>query len=180
MTRYIALLRGINVNGITIMMADLADTFVGLGYTDVKTVLASGNVIFSIDKPLANHEELAALKARIEAALTARFDYEAWIVLIDHETLDRVVRAYPFDENHAAWHPYVMFSSETGHLSELAGHAKELDASDERVELGHGVLYWEVKKAVGVKSAFSKKSGKVKYRATTTTRNLHTLHTLLE
>ena len=90
------------------------------------------------------------------------------------------MRAYPFDELHAAWHPYVMFSSEPGHLSELAGHARELDATDERVELGHGVLYWEVKKAVGVKSAFSKKSGKIKYRATTTTRNLHTLHTLLE
>jgi uncharacterized protein (DUF1697 family) len=180
MTRYIALLRGINVNGITIVMSDLVELFTGLGYTDVKTVLASGNVIFSVDEPLAGPGELKALKALIEAALTARFDYEAWIVLIDHETLDRVVRAYPFDENHDAWHPYVMFTSEPAHLLELASHARELDAAVERVELGHGVLYWEVKKAVGIKSAFSKKSSKVKYRATTTTRNLHTLHTLLE
>ncbi|TFD60771.1 DUF1697 domain-containing protein [Cryobacterium sp. Hh7] len=185
MTRYVALLRGINVNGITIAMSDLADTFRELGYTDVKTVLASGNVIFSIDSPLVDTPliskvDAAAIKARIEAALTARFEYEAWIVLVDAESLDRIVRSYPFDADRDGWHPYVMFSSDPGHLSELAGHAKELDATDERIELGHGVLYWEVRKAVGIKSAFSKKSAKLKYRDTTTTRNLHTLHKLLE
>ncbi|MFO7689433.1 MAG: DUF1697 domain-containing protein [Cryobacterium sp.] len=179
MTRYAALLRGINVNGITVAMTDLVDTFTGLGFTDVKTVLATGNVIFTIESPLASASEAAALRGRIEAALTARFHYEAWIVLIDAETLDRVVRAYPFDAGREGWQAYVMFSSEPGHLSELAGHARELNAAEERIELGHGVLYWEVKKSVGVKSAFSKKSGKLKYRATTTTRHLHTLQTLL-
>jgi uncharacterized protein (DUF1697 family) len=180
MTRYVALLRGINVNGITIVMADLADTFHELGFSDIKTVLASGNVIFSIDSPLVDKVDAAALKSRIEAALSARFEYEAWIVLVDAESLDRIVRAYPFDAEHDGWHPYLMFSSDPGHLSELAGHAKELDATDERIELGHGVLYWEVRKSVGVKSAFSKKSAKLKYRDSTTTRNLHTLHKLLE
>jgi uncharacterized protein (DUF1697 family) len=180
MTRYVALLRGINVNGITIAMADLADTFRELGYTDIKTVLASGNVMFSIDTPLANKVDAAALKTRIETALTARFQYDAWIVLVDAESLDRIVRSYPFNADRDGWHPYVMFSSDAGHLSELAGHAKELDVTDERVELGHGVLYWEVRKSVGIKSAFSKKSAKLKYRDTVTTRNLHTLHKLLE
>ena len=179
MTRYIALLRGINVNGITVAMTDLAQAFTDLGFTDVKTVLATGNVIFTIESPLASAEEANALTARIETALTERFHYEAWIVLIDVDTLDRAVRAYPFDAARDGWHPYVMFSSDPAHLSELAGHARELNAAEERVELGHGVLYWEVKKSVGVKSAFSKKSAKLKYRATTTTRNLHTLQTLL-
>ncbi|WBM81647.1 hypothetical protein KIV56_02980 [Cryobacterium breve] len=61
----------------------------------------------------------------------------------------------------------------------LAGHARELDQADERIELGHGVLYWEVRRAVGIKSAFSKKCAKVKYRATTTTRNLNTLQKII-
>ena len=180
MTRYAALLRGINVNGITIAMTDLAEVFHNLGYTDVKTVLASGNVIFNIDSPLVDKADVAVVKARIEAALTARFDYEAWIVLIDAETLDRIVRSYPFEFDRDGWHSYVMFSSDPGDLTELAGHAKELTASDERIELGHGVLYWEVRKATGTKSVFSKKSAKIKYRESTTTRNLHTLHKLLE
>ena len=180
MTRYAALLRGINVNGITIAMADLATTFHELGFTEIKTVLASGNVLFSVDSPLLDKADADKLKSRIEATLTARFDYEAWIVLVDAESLDRIVRAYPFTADRDGWHSYVMFSSDPGHLSELAGHAKELDATDERIELGHGVLYWEVRKSVGVKSAFSKKSAKLKYRDTTTTRNLNTLHKLLE
>ena len=46
MTRYAALLRGINVGGINIKMADLRSTFVDLGFENVKTVLASGNVLF--------------------------------------------------------------------------------------------------------------------------------------
>ena len=176
MMRYVALLRGINVNGITVAMNDLVETFQGLGYTDVRTVVASGNVVFSVDD--AAQASPGAIKSRIEAALSERFDYEAWIVLIDEAELTREVRSYPFPEREG-WHAYVMFGSDPTHLAELAGHARELDQADERIELGHGVLYWEVRKAVGIKSAFSKKSAKVKYRATTTTRNLNTLQKII-
>lgn len=178
MTNYVALLRGINVNGITIAMADLADCFRELGFIDVTTVLASGNVLFTIDRPLVDKTDAAALKERIEAALSERFDYEAYVVIVDVESLDRIVRAYPYDAAREGWHPYVIFSSDPSHLSELAGHARELDPADERIELGHGVLYWEVRRAVGIKSVFSKKSAKPRYRETITTRNLQTLHKL--
>src|SRR5680860_597202 len=183
MTKYVALLRGINVNGITIAMTDLAELFRELGFSDVKTVLASGNVLFRTGTDAVDPKKLAAdiaeRKAMIETALHERFDYDAYIVLVEAESLDRIIRAYPFDGERDGWHPYVMFASDPGALTELAGHARELDAADERIELGHGVLYWEVRKAVGVKSHFSKKSGKPKYRDTTTTRNLHTLNKLI-
>ncbi|MEC5149545.1 DUF1697 domain-containing protein [Cryobacterium sp. GrIS_2_6] len=177
MMRYAALLRGINVNGITVGMTDLVETFQGLGHTDVKTVAASGNVVFSVDE--AAQATPDAIKSRIEAALSERFDYEAWIVLVDEAELAREVLSYPFDPEREGWHSYVMFGSDPSHLAELAGHARELDQADERIELGHGVLYWEVRRAVGIKSAFSKKSAKVKYRATTTTRNLNTLQKIV-
>src|SRR5699024_5316218 len=45
--RYCAFLRGINVGGIKIKMADLKKEFETAGFTDVVTVLATGNVIFS-------------------------------------------------------------------------------------------------------------------------------------
>lgn len=176
MMRYVALLRGINVNGITVAMNDLVETFQGLGYSDVKTVVASGNVVFTVDEAAEASPDV--IKSRIEAALSERFDYEAWIVLIDEAELAREVRSYPFPEREG-WHAYVMFGSDPSHLAELAGHARELDQADERIELGHGVLYWEVRRAVGIKSAFSKKSAKVKYRATTTTRNLNTLQKII-
>lgn len=48
MKRHIALLRGINIRGKNkLPMAELKQGFEGLGYTEVKTYLNSGNVIFS-------------------------------------------------------------------------------------------------------------------------------------
>jgi len=189
MTKYVALLRGINVNGITIAMSDLADLFRELGYSEVHTILASGNVLFrtgtghvdsdeEIDPKVAA-AEVAEHKALIEGALRERFAYEAYIVLVEVERLDRIIRAYPFDTDRDGWHSYVMFASDPAALTELAGHARELESSEERIELGHGVLYWEVRKSVGVKSNFSKKSGKPKYRDLTTNRNLNTLSKLI-
>ena len=44
MVGYIALLRGVNVGGITVKSADLSAVFESLGFESVRTVLASGNV----------------------------------------------------------------------------------------------------------------------------------------
>ncbi|WP_073379670.1 DUF1697 domain-containing protein [Desulfofustis glycolicus] len=44
---YIALLRGINVgNSVKIIMKELSDLFITLGYTNVSTYINSGNVFF--------------------------------------------------------------------------------------------------------------------------------------
>ncbi|MDQ1529109.1 MAG: hypothetical protein QOH77_899, partial [Actinomycetota bacterium] len=44
--RYVVLLRGINVNPSTrVAMSDLRDLVSELGYSDVRTLLQSGNVI---------------------------------------------------------------------------------------------------------------------------------------
>ena len=51
MMRYIAFLRGINISGKNKMpMAELKQGFERLNYTEVKTYLNSGNVIFSSDE----------------------------------------------------------------------------------------------------------------------------------
>ncbi|MGN9778781.1 DUF1697 domain-containing protein [Micromonospora sp. H33] len=46
MTRWVALLRGINVGGVRLAMADLRRLVADLGHQDVKTHLQSGNVVF--------------------------------------------------------------------------------------------------------------------------------------
>lgn len=47
MTTYVCLLRGVNVGGNKkVKMEDLRRTFESLGYTNVRTVLQSGNVLF--------------------------------------------------------------------------------------------------------------------------------------
>jgi uncharacterized protein (DUF1697 family) len=48
---YVGLLRGINVGGHqTVAMSELRDHLIGEGFTDVRTLLQSGNVVFSSKK----------------------------------------------------------------------------------------------------------------------------------
>ena len=175
MTRYAALLRGINVGGINIKMADLRNTFADLGFENVKTVLASGNVLFDSDR-----DDVPALKSEIEAGLRAEFHYEAWVFVLDLDTVRQIVDDYPFDPEREGWHPYVLVTPEREVLDTLLSIQDELDPEVERVQAGDGVLYWEVERGMTLKSRFGKSTGAPKLKAFTTTRNLRTLHKLLK
>ncbi|WP_440710265.1 DUF1697 domain-containing protein [Herbiconiux sp. YIM B11900] len=187
MTRYAALLRGVNVNGITVKSAELAELFRDLGFESVKTVLASGNVLFETAPDAgsgpgtdAGEKAHAALKARIEKGLRDRFGYDAWIVLVDHADLAAIVDGYPYEEVEGL-HPYVVFVSDETVADRVAERAAEIDpeADGERAEPGPGVVYWEVPKGSSTDTAFSKFLAKSAFKATTTTRNLRTLRKLL-
>ncbi|MFB9642405.1 DUF1697 domain-containing protein [Agromyces lapidis] len=184
MTEWIALLRGVNVGGITVRSAELAALFRELGFDGVRTVLASGNVAFSTGGPGANNgaavppESGSELKSRIERALSDRFGYEAWIVLVTRDELERVIASFPFDADREGWHPYVVFSSSPDALDELVAAAGGLDAADDIVARGVGVLYWHNRRERGVDSAFSKVTAKARFKPSITTRNLRTLRKL--
>ncbi len=70
MPRQIAFLRAINVGGHTVTMADLRRHFEALGYANVETFIASGNVLF--DSP----KKPAVLEREIEAGLAKALGYE--------------------------------------------------------------------------------------------------------
>ncbi len=169
--RYVALLRGVNVNGVNIKMADLAAAFGELGFEGVRTILASGNVLFGA-------EDGANLKGCIETALSGTFGYQARVVVLDLDALRRAVDAYPFEREREGWHAYVVFSSDAKLLKELLTVGGELDPETERIDSGDQVLYWEVVRGKTTGSAFGKLLGKARFGATTT-RNLNTLDKLL-
>lgn len=167
----IALLRGVNVGGVTVKSAALADVFRGLGFTDVRTVLASGNVLF------AGEGSMTAQTERIEEALSAAFGYSARVILTDQEAVRAVIEAYPFEEVDTR-QPYVVFVSQPGNIRAILDLAGDLDPDVERVQPGDGVLYWEVRTGMSTTSAFSKRTAKAP-GILTTTRNLRTLRKLL-
>lgn len=179
MTTWIALLRGVNVGGITIRSAELRELFESLGFDGVRTVLASGNVVFETDASGDADTGASGLKARIEQALRDRFDYDAWIVLLTRDRLRAVVDAFPFDAEREGWHPYVLFASDPAPLAELLEAAPALDADDETIAPGEQVIYWHCRRAVGIDSPFSKLTAKARFKPTTTNRNLRTLRKLL-
>lgn len=170
MTRYVGLLRGVNVGGVNMKMADLAEVVRGLGYEDVVTVLASGNVVFTTTDAAAD------AKGRLEAALRERFGYEAWVHVLTQDAVRKIVEAYPFERS-ADLHAYVVFAVNPETRAELLG--VDFEEGVERVKSGDGVLYWTVPKGQTLDSAFGKSQGSGKHKQWLTTRNLNTLEKVL-
>jgi len=89
MPRYVGLLRGINVGGKNpVPMADLRALIESLGFSDVRTLIQSGNVTFWAPSPVR--------PATIEAALADRFGFYIPVVLRTVPALARVLGANPF------------------------------------------------------------------------------------
>lgn len=71
MTRYFTFLRAINVGGHTVKMDVLRQLFESLGFSNVETFIASGNVIIE-----AKTADGKSLEKKIEKALKETLDYE--------------------------------------------------------------------------------------------------------
>ncbi|MFH8249858.1 DUF1697 domain-containing protein [Microbacterium sp. B2969] len=170
MTAWVALLRGVNVGGITIRSAELADVFRELGFDGVRTVLASGNVVF--ETGAARRDDL---KATIEQALGDRFGYDAWILLVTQEELAAAIDAFPFDDADDARQPWVIFCVDDATRDELTDAAASLDPAVDPVAAGPGVVYWNPAKGTTTDTAFAKVLAKKAFKPRTTNRNLRTL-----
>lgn len=110
MSKYVALLRGINVGGNNIIkMADLKACFENAGFSDVITFIQSGNVIF--DAPVGDAQKLTS---KIEAMLAENFSYQAKIVLRSHEQLEHIIHGAPkgLGTKPKEYRHYVMFLKE--------------------------------------------------------------------
>jgi uncharacterized protein (DUF1697 family) len=173
MTDYVALLRGVNVGGITIRSADLRALFLELGLGDARTFLASGNVRFTSD------DERSTLKGRIEKALGERFGYEAWIVLVTCDELRDALAAFPFDAADASRQPYLVFCADAAVRDELRGLAMRLDAGIDPVEPGPGVLFWNPVRGDSTSTPFAKQLARARWKAVTTTRNIRTIEKIV-
>jgi uncharacterized protein (DUF1697 family) len=91
MSRHVALIRGINVGRAKrVSMADLRALVEGLGYGEVRTLLNSGNVVFSA--PASARKSSAA---RLEKAMTARLGISARVTVLTAAELDAVVNENP-------------------------------------------------------------------------------------
>ena len=93
MTGYVALLRGVNVGGHNLVpMASLPPIFTSLGFRDVATFIASGNVVFAADRL-----DRGAVEA-IEARLAGELGRSIGVVLRSHAELAACVAANPYPQ----------------------------------------------------------------------------------
>ena len=164
-TRYLVLLRGINVGGRnSVSMARLRRLLEDLGYSSVSTYIASGNALLTSDRPASE------IKDRIEDALprTFRLDSDLVSVLVlTHDELRRMIdgRHAGFGEEPDTYLCDAIF---------LMGvdSASALDAFDPRpgvdtVWPGTGVIYSQRLAAERTKSRLNRVMGSAAYRSMT-------------
>ncbi len=91
-SRHVALLRGINIVGKAsrVSMADLRVLFERLGFRDVRTLLNSGNVVFSVPD-----NRRGDVRGRIEKALAARLGLDSRVIVLSRREVAAVVRDNP-------------------------------------------------------------------------------------
>lgn len=149
MTTWIALLRGINVGGANrLPMAELRDELSGLGFENVTTYIASGNVVLDANGDL-DADDAETLAGRIATTIETRHGFRPRVLVLSAAEFRRAMEANPFREGES--------EPKTLHLYFLAEQPTDVDASvleaaaspTERWELGGHVLYLHAPDGIG-------------------------------
>ena len=173
---YIALLRGINVSGHKIVkMERLRAACAALGFTEVKTYVQSGNVIFA-----SPDRSLVALAKRIERKILEEFGFSVPVFLTTVKELEGVIHRNPFSQKPGIdpTKLHVTFLSgdppptALGILSPLAAGPEQLKVLGREIHLYCPNGYGNTK--------LSNTNIEKKLSVGATTRNWKTINTLLE
>ena len=132
MTRFVALLRAVNVAGTgKLAMADLRAMAGALGFADVRTLLASGNLLF------ASELDEAAIKALLEAHLAVHAGKRVAVFVRTAAELAAIMAADPYPDAIGARHMV--------HFLDAAPPADTIatvrDRQRERIALGTREIY---------------------------------------
>ena len=182
-TRFVALLRGINVGGVTVKMNRLKLMFEELGFHDVKTVLATGNVLFSSRDGL---QQPAELKELLESALSDTFHYTAFVQVYKYSKVKTLVDSYS-DDIVEGKHSYFVFVGDLAIFRQMKEETAKLEDHSnplETVRFGEecpdfGIVYWNVTIGHSTSTEFAKLIAQRTFKNDVTTRNLNTLNKLI-
>jgi uncharacterized protein (DUF1697 family) len=165
MNTYVALFRGINVGGKNkVPMAGLKACLEELGFGNVSTYIASGNVILQSDRRSGD------IQAQIEPALLKRFTLDSELIkvlVLSHAQLQAVIDKKPagFGEQPDKYHSDAIFL-----MGIDAAEALDVFAPREGVDQvwpGDGVIYSQRLSAQRTKSRLSKIVGTPAYKSMT-------------
>ncbi len=94
MPKYVAFLRAINVGGHIVKMDHLRQLFETLGFDNVETFIASGNVIFD-----STSKSTKTLERKIETLLKETFGYPVATFIRSTSELANIANYKPFEES---------------------------------------------------------------------------------
>jgi uncharacterized protein (DUF1697 family) len=175
MNQFVALLRGINVGGKNLIkMADLRSCFEALGFSNVRTYIQSGNVLFSA----AGHDQ-SILTDLIEQALSGALNYGSWVVVRTISEMKDIVTQAPRDfGNDPDTYRYDVIYLKEPLTSAEAIQSVPLKEGVDQVFAGNNVLYFSRLISQAPKSHLTRIIGTPVYQSMTI-RNWNTTTRLL-
>jgi uncharacterized protein (DUF1697 family) len=151
MSRYVALLRAINVGGgRTIKMKTLRQSFESLGFLNVASFVASGNVIFE-----ARTKNVKALEKKVEKRLRKELGYEVATFIRTETQLTKIAyyKSFPQAKINSASEFNIIFLSDK--LDKKSRQkVRELGTGTNEFRVHGREIYWSRRKEQG-KSTFS-------------------------
>lgn len=167
--KYRAFLRGVNVNGTSMKMADVCKAVENAVITEVSAVLATGNILFS------SEEMPGSLKVMFQEALSKAFNYEAFVFLKSEQEVRNMIEYCPFEKTEGS-HIYI-FLGNPGFEKELLNQFSSClnISAGEEAKISHDFFYWKVPKGQTLESEFGKILGKKSFKDQFTSRNMNTL-----
>ena len=171
--KYCAFLRGVNVNGTSMKMAEVMNVFTDAGMKEVSSVLATGNILFSSDK------KPSELKNILEKSMSEYFDYEAFLFLKNENEISEIVNNNPFNKAEDL-HIYVFVGIEDVETLLMEEFSKSDKAENEKAEIVADTFYWQIQKGNTLGSTFGKVLGKKKLKDKITSRNINTFERILK
>lgn len=175
---YLALLRGINVSGKKIIkMEDLRKLMADAGYTNVKTYIQSGNIIFE-----STEKSKDKIAKAIEKLIEDNYGFDVTVFVTDKKALEKAIDNNPFAESRIEEEAgfkklYVTFLSEVP-TSENMEKLSQAPIGDDLIDLIGDILYFKLEsKASDSKLSNNLIESKLKVKATT--RNWNTSLKLL-
>lgn len=176
MNQYVALLRGINVGGKSLIkMAALKECLDAAGFEDVRTYIQSGNVLFKSSE--TNEDKLAE---KIRATIKNTFSLDVPTVVISHARFKGIIKNFPknWGEN-KEWKYNTLFLIPPYDLPAIIEMMGVLKPDIEALAQGDGVLYQGVELKMFGRSTTGKLAANPSYKFMTI-RNLNTTRKLLE
>ena len=174
MTRYVALLGSINVGGNRLKMDELRAALEDEGFENVRTVVASGNVLFEHDKAPD-----AALERRIAEVVRDRFGIDSFAAVRTKAELKSAIEDNPFTGDGEAKFVHTIFLAEPLDRAAFEAFAKAYDGP-ERLAAGTREFYVDFAEGVA-RSKLDPAMSKAKViEGRATARNVRSLARILE
>lgn len=146
---YVALLRGINVGGTNkVVMSELREQIAAEGFTNVRTYINSGNLLFEADAEVetevetesnTSHEDVAQT---VEDLLARRYDFPIRLALLTAQDYAAELRNLP-----DWWHGEVarrdaLFYTRGLDRDHVRERIEAMELGDEAVHFGQHAVFW--------------------------------------